>query len=155
MRILVLSDSHRRKNSCLQAIKNQPGADIVVFLGDGEYDFDSCRNLIKAPQVYAVCGNCDFYSALPESQIIEANGTRIYITHGYKEMVKSGTQKLYEAVKQYDCTVGLYGHTHIQKYEYVDGIHLYCPGSLANDEYGVIDITDNGIMCINMKCRWD
>lgn len=155
MRILVLSDSHRNKFNLSQAIKNQLNADIVVFLGDGEDDFDSCRNLIKTPQVYAVRGNCDFYSALPDSQIIEANGVRVYITHGYKEFVKHGTEKLFETARQYDCAVALYGHTHVQKYEYIDGIHLYCPGSLSNEEYGVVDITNNGIMCINMKCRWD
>ena len=46
MRILVLSDSHRNKFALSQALKNQPNADIVVFLGDGEYDFDACRNQI-------------------------------------------------------------------------------------------------------------
>lgn len=155
MRILVISDSHRNKFNCAQAIKNQPGADIVVFLGDGEYDFDACRELIKTPTVFAVRGNGDFYSALPESQITEANGVRIYLTHGYKEFVKHSKEKLLETAKQYGCALALYGHTHIQKYEYIDGVHLYCPGSLLNEEYGVVDITDNGIICINMKCRWD
>lgn len=155
MRILALSDSHRNKFNCAQAIKNQPNADIVVFLGDGEYDFDYCRNLIKTPKIFAVRGNGDFYSSLPVSQIIEADKNLVYITHGYKESVKSGTQRLFETVQHYNCTLGLYGHTHVQKYEYIDGIHLYCPGSLLNEEYGVIDVTDSGIMCINMKCRWD
>lgn len=155
MRILVLSDSHRNKFALSQALKNQPNTDIVVFLGDGEYDFDACRNQIKTSQVYAVRGNGDFYSALPESQIIEAEGVRIYLTHGYKELVKHGTEMLLERTKQYGCALALYGHTHIQKYEYIDGVHLYCPGSLSNEEYGVIDITNGGIMCINMKCRWD
>ena len=155
MRILVLSDSHRNKFACAQAIKNQPNTDAVVFLGDGEYDFDSCKGLIKTPFVYAVKGNGDFYSNLPESQIIEVGNARVYITHGYKETVKYGTERLLEKAKQYNCVLALYGHTHIQKYEYIDGVHLYCPGSLANEEYGAVDITDGGILCINMKCRWD
>lgn len=153
MRILVLSDSHRNEFACSLAIKNQPNADIVVFLGDGEDDFDGCRKLIGTPRVYTVCGNCDFYSSLPESQIIEAGDIRVYITHGHRESVKYGTQMLCEKVKEYGCTLGLYGHTHIQNYEYVDGIHLFCPGSLRNEEYGVVDVTDSGIMCIKMKCR--
>lgn len=155
MRILVLSDSHRNNFACSLAIKNQPNADAVVFLGDGEDDFDSCKNQIRTQQIYAVRGNCDFYSALPDSQIIEANGVRVYITHGYRELVKHGTEILLEKAKQYDCTLALYGHTHVQKYEYIDGIHLFCPGSLSNEEYGVVDITSGGIICINMKCRWD
>lgn len=153
MRILALSDSHKNKFACAQAIKNQPTADIVVFLGDGEDDFDYGRQFIKTPLIFAVRGNRDLYSPLPDSQIIEADKKLVYITHGHIETVKSGTQRLYETAKHYNCTLGLYGHTHVQKYEYIDGIHLYCPGSLANEEYGVIDITDNGIICINMKCR--
>lgn len=155
MRILVLSDSHRNKFACAQAIKNQPNTDIVVFLGDGEYDFDECRALIRTSAVFAVRGNGDFYSDLPESQIIEAGSTRVYLTHGYKERVKFGTAGLFETAKRYNCTLALYGHTHIQNYEYADGIHLYCPGSLSKEEYGVVDVTDSGIICINMKCRWD
>lgn len=153
MRILVLSDSHRDEFTLKQAIKNQPNADIVVFLGDGENEFEECKKLIKTPRVYAVKGNNDWYSILPASQIIEADGVRVYITHGYAESVKYGTSGLLDKVKDYGCTIGLYGHTHDARYEYIDGIHLYCPGAICNEEYGVVDITPNGIMCINMKCR--
>lgn len=152
-RILVLSDSHRYAFAVSMAIKNQPNADIVVFLGDGEDDFDAYRSQIRTKRVYSVAGNNDFYSALPTSQIIEADGIRIYITHGHKENVKYGNEMLLEKAKMYNCSLVLYGHTHVQKYEYIDGVHLFCPGALKYEEYGVADITDNGIMCINMKCR--
>lgn len=153
MRILVLSDSHRDEFTLKLAIKSQPSADVVVFLGDGEDDFDNSRNLIRTPRVYAVKGNNDWYSALPQSQIIEAGGVRTYLTHGHGEAVKYGTGVLLDKVKGYDCTLGLYGHTHEAKYEYFDGIHLFCPGSILHGDYGVVDITDKGIMCINMKCN--
>lgn len=153
MRILVLSDSHRDEFSLKLAIKNQPSADVVVFLGDGEGDFDECKNLIRTPRIYAVRGNNDWYSTLPASQIIEVNGVRVYITHGHGESVKYGSQMLHDTVKEHDCVLGLYGHTHVPKYEYKDGIHLFCPGAIYHEEYGVVDITDKGIMCINMKCR--
>lgn len=153
MRILVLSDSHRYAFAVSMAIKEQYGADIVVYLGDGEDDFDAYRNEIKTNRIYSVAGNNDYYSALPTSQIIEANGVRIYITHGHKEHVKYGNEILLQKAKMYNCSLVLYGHTHRAKYEYVDGIHLFCPGALKYEEYGVADITDNGIMCINMKCR--
>lgn len=152
-RILVLSDSHRNAFAVSLAIKEQPGADVVVYLGDGEDDFDSYKDLIRTNNVYAVAGNNDFYSALPTSQIIEVDGIRIYITHGHYEHVKYGNEILLEKAKMYNCSLVLYGHTHVQKYEYIDGVHLFCPGALKYEEYGVADITDNGIMCINMKCR--
>lgn len=45
MRILVLSDSHRDKISLMMAVKLHREADVVVFLGDGEEDFqcEKCR----------------------------------------------------------------------------------------------------------------
>ena len=36
MRLLVLSDSHGRKNLLLQAVELHPEADAVIFLGDGD-----------------------------------------------------------------------------------------------------------------------
>ena len=39
MRILVLSDSHRDKISLMMAVKLHREADVVLFLGDGEEDF--------------------------------------------------------------------------------------------------------------------
>ncbi len=153
MRILVLSDSHRDEFALKLAIKNQPSADVVVFLGDGENEFDEAKKIINTPRVYAVRGNNDWYSSLPQSQIIEVNGVRIYLTHGHGESVKYGTSILKSTVKSNNCTLGLYGHTHVQNYEYDDGIHVFCPGAICHEEYGVVDITDKGIMCIKMKCR--
>ena len=48
MRILVFSDSHRYgREACKKAIEQQPDAEAVVFLGDGEDDFENCKEYIK------------------------------------------------------------------------------------------------------------
>ena len=38
VRILVISDSHGDHYSVLRAIREQPSAKLIFFLGDGEYD---------------------------------------------------------------------------------------------------------------------
>ena len=65
MRLLVMSDSHGRKNMLLDAMELHPEADAVIFLGDGERDIEFAKNYFPDKKIYAVCGNCDFNSELP------------------------------------------------------------------------------------------
>ena len=65
MRLLVLSDSHGRKNLLLKAVELHPEADAVIFLGDGERDIEFLKEIYPELKLYAVCGNCDFNSANP------------------------------------------------------------------------------------------
>ncbi|MGN0538825.1 MAG: metallophosphoesterase family protein [Candidatus Fimenecus sp.] len=154
MRILVFSDSHRYGSiSMKKAIEQQPDAEAVIFLGDGADDFENCKHYIKDKRIYTVCGNNDFYCDYPKNQVITEGGINIYITHGHYEYVKSTLGRLLSAAKDNGCALALYGHTHTQKTDYADGIHLFCPGALMNYEYGVVDITDKGLICIGMKVR--
>lgn len=154
MRILVFSDSHGHYRGMLEAVKAHPEAEAVVFLGDGARNFESCKELLKDKRVYAVTGNNDFYCDYPKNQVITEGGVNIYITHGHYEYVKSGLGTLVSAAKEHGCAVVLYGHTHRQQTDYYNGIYLFCPGALLNDEYGAVDITDGGIMCLPMKYRY-
>ena len=56
MRLLVLSDSHGRKNLLLEAVELHPEADAVIFLGDGERDIEFLKELHPEIKLYAVCG---------------------------------------------------------------------------------------------------
>ena len=152
LRILVLSDSHRAGSKALAAaVERHPEAETVIFLGDGAGDFENCFEKLSGRRVYAVCGNNDFYCNYPKKRIILENNIKIYITHGHYEYVKSGLGHLLDSAKAEGCSLALYGHTHRQQADYADSVHLFCPGALMNGEYGVVDITDNGLICIGMK----
>lgn len=153
MRVLVLSDPHGYQDFMQRAISSQPDAEAVVFLGDGAGNFEACKKLLNGKHVYAVKGNNDFCCEYPKNRVITENGTNIYITHGHYEYVKSGLHRLLSETRSNGCTLALYGHTHIQKTDYVNGIYLFCPGALMKGEYGVVDLTDNGLICIGMKLR--
>ena len=155
MRILVISDSHGDSYAVRQAIAEQPSAKILFFLGDGEYDL---RFLDDAPSaglfVHKVKGNCDYGSALPAYVVDEVNGVRIYASHGCQEQVKYGRGLLAERARDSGASIALYGHTHVPDTTYCDGLWLVNPGSIREDSYAVIDITDGGgIMPIIMKLR--
>lgn len=152
MRILVISDSHGDSYSVRQAVLEQPTAEMMFFLGDGEYDLDIIRASSRL-YIHKVKGNCDFGSILPAHIVDEVEGVRIYATHGYVERVKYGTGLLRQYAADNKATIALYGHTHNPDTTYSDGIWLVNPGSIRVGEYAVIDITSKGIMPILMKLK--
>jgi len=50
MRILVLSDSHGRAGNIYDVIEKHPEAEVIVFLGDGERDFENADIIIATLQ---------------------------------------------------------------------------------------------------------
>lgn len=82
MKIAVFSDSHGSGQKMLDAIEQiQP--DMVVHLGDGERDVQLVRERYPSLPLHAVCGNCDYRTEKPESQLFDVNGVKIFITHGH------------------------------------------------------------------------
>ncbi len=151
MRILVFSDSHGTAYYMRQALLMHPEADRVVFLGDGERDLDLIRSELGPRPVTAVCGNCDFYSDLPKNEILKAAGRSILCTHGHLEGVKHGEMMLISKARDMKMDIVLYGHTHFQKSSYEDGLYIMNPGCAADGYYGMVDITQSGIM--TLTCR--
>ena len=45
------------------------------------------------------------------------------------------------------CADIVFTVTHIPKSEYIDNMYVMCPGSIRDGSYGIVDITDNGILC--------
>lgn len=153
MRILVLSDSHGDYFTMQKIIKAQPDAEVVIFLGDGHTDFERCKYLLDGKRIYAVKGNNDFHCDYPKFQVINEGGINIYITHGHYEYVKSSLSRLIAVANDNNCALALYGHRHQQREDYSDGVKLFSPGAIRDDEYGVIDIVDSGYICIGIKIR--
>ncbi|NMP37347.1 MAG: YfcE family phosphodiesterase [Clostridiales bacterium] len=152
MRILVLSDSHRDRFAINEALLRQPSAEIVVHLGDGADEMEDAAVYLRGKkQVIMVNGNCDWFSNLPARETFSVNGVKVLCTHGYAENVKYSVDGLIEAAVDNGAQLVLYGHTHEQKNEYIDGVYYFNPGSLHSGEYGVVDITDAGIVCIGMN----
>lgn len=147
MRLLVLSDSHGNTYNLRQAILAHPEADRIIFLGDGERDIDAVTDEIGRRPLTVVRGNCDSsFSMLPEMDLIEIDGHTVYCTHGYVERVKYGPGLLLEKAERLGADIILYGHTHYQEADYDDGVYIMNPGSINEYEYGIVDVTKDGIM---------
>lgn len=151
MRIVVISDSHKRSDVIEKILYAQPTATDVFFLGDCEGDVEDYQYIFTDKHFHILSGNCDYFSSYPSSGIATVGGKKIYYTHGHTLSVKYGTERLLATAKQNGCDIALYGHTHVSKILYEDGIYIVNPGSCSkgrdfHESYAVIDIEPNGIM---------
>lgn len=155
MRILVVSDSHRDVFALRRAIEAQPKARVIIHLGDGERDMDAVSERLGDIKVVQLRGNEDHGPLTPYDSLEIVEGKRIFCTHGQyhgeREDVKYSTDELKSAARKQEADIALFGHTHVPKNEYDDGLYLFNPGSIRSGDYGVVDITETGIACIHMR----
>lgn len=153
MRILVTSDTHRDPGSLRRAIMAQPKAEVVIHLGDGAEDVDSLRFSFPDRTFLQVKGNCDWGSTLPAVGEYEAEGVKIFYTHGHLYGVKSGDYTIVSEARSRKANILLFGHTHQPREDYEDGLYIMNPGRLSGygPTYGIIDITAQGIVLNVMK----
>jgi hypothetical protein len=152
MRILVLSDSHRRVGNLFEIIeKHMDSTDLFLFLGDIDDDFDEVLLLYPNIKYQRVVGNNDWSSPHSLEGEVIVNGKKIFFCHGHKYHVKFGYGEIIKHCKNIGADICLFGHTHVQYKDYDDGLYIMNPGAVASGEYGIIDIVDNGIMLIPSK----
>ena len=152
MRLLVVSDSHGDSNALRRAILSQPKAEVVIHLGDGEQDLALIRPNFPEKMFLQVRGNCDWGSSLPVASTYEVDGVKIFYTHGHAYGVKSGLYNAVCAAREAKAQVLLFGHTHSALADYEGGLYIMNPGALSGwrASYGVLDITPQGIVTVNL-----
>ena len=151
MKLLVISDSHRCGEIVDRIIRRNSEAKHIFFLGDYADDIDDLRYEYTDRSFYILSGNCDYFSSFPCVSMEKIASHNILYAHGHTYGVKEGLNSLYEAAKARNCSIVLYGHTHIPDITYKDGIYFVNPGSCSkprNGEatYALIDISEKGVM---------
>ena len=142
MRIQVLSDSHHDREQVQRALREQPDAQVVFHLGDGVRDMQELPEL--AGKTVLTVRGYEPYGTLPEFLTGEWEGVRYYACHGQAEHADISNELLLEKAREHNASLVLYGHTHEQAADRVNGVLLMNPGHLRRGEYGVIDITPQG-----------
>ena len=151
MKLLIMSDSHGHDEKLADFILEYKEADAIVFLGDGERDFERALQTCgidpddDRPIVCQVKGNCDRASTEPERLVRRFGGVRFLITHGHEQNAKYGVRGLIEDAEKYDCSAVLYGHTHRQSYVEQNGITLINPGSAGGGYFRLLEVKDGKI----------
>ena len=130
MRIGVVSDTHRDKSSIEQLGDKIKALDMLIHLGDNVEDISIIKRYYKG-EIINVKGNCDFFTTTPNDRLIEVCGKKIFLTHGHKYGVKDGLLKLKYKALEFGANIVLYGHTHIGKIDFKEGIWFINPGSAS------------------------
>lgn len=153
LRLVIISDSHRRQGTVDKIISLEKEASHIFFLGDVTSDIEDFDIIYPDKKFHIVSGNCDFMSRYPLGDIAIIGTHRVFYTHGHLYGVKSGIGAITQKARQLDCDIALFGHTHISHTSYENGIYVVNPGSCSaprqgGPSYAVIDIEKNGIMPI-------
>lgn len=130
MRVLIISDTHGKDYNLLELLKRDKDFDFMVHLGDIGKLEDYIEE-ITGIACFAVRGNNDWGSLLPNESIIMIGKHRAFITHGHAYSVYSSTERLREHAKALNCDIVMYGHTHVPEIEKYSGITVVNPGSLS------------------------
>ncbi len=161
MRLVILSDTHGRRERVSEVLTRSGDYDALLFLGDGLRDFD--EGILG---LVCVRGNCDtftFGADAPAERMFYADGKKMLLMHGHEWGVKSGIERAAAHAYKLGADALLFGHTHMPLQIYYPAgselcgivterpIYAFNPGSLGAqclDEasFGAIEIRDGQML---------
>ena len=146
MKLLILSDSHRKMEYMYRAVE-QEQPDLIIHLGDHDRDAERLSKRYPEIPLWSVSGNCD-YGAGPERIVQTLEGVRIYATHGHTLRVKYGLLRAELAAREEEANLLLFGHTHRPLCDWHNGLWMLNPGTCSGMgpiTYGVIELNDGAV----------
>lgn len=134
MRILIVSDTHRRDGNLRDVIERTEPFDMFIHLGDTEGSEVYFREWIKNEKcvIHVIQGNNDFFSYTDKEKEISIGKYRALLTHGHLYGVSLGTEGIKDEARARKVDIAMFGHTHKPCLEYCeDGLVVLNPGSLS------------------------
>ncbi len=157
MRILVISDTHRKEENLKKVMETEEKFDLAIHLGDAEGKHELIRDIVGCP-FHAVRGNCDSYGDLPLQKEIFLQGNRTLLTHGHRFHVNMYPEVLASEAATRGCRITMFGHTHRPYVGQYRGVWMINPGSLSEPRqanrkpsYIVLTITEEGEILPDLK----
>lgn len=154
MLIGVISDTHRYNWVIENAVKKLGLVDVLIHLGDNVQDIKEIKKYYKG-KIINVKGNCDFSVDIPSEKVEIIENKKFFITHGHRYDVKYDISRLRYRALEIGADVVLYGHTHISKISFEDGIWFVNPGSPAAPRDGFFSVAtiniDNNVINASIK----
>lgn len=150
MKILIISDTHRKHENLEYVLEKEKPIDLLIHLGDAEGCEDYIEAIAECP-VEVVAGNNDFFTELPGEKIISIGNYKVLLTHGHYYYVNTGTARLKEEAADRGVDIVMYGHTHRPMLAKEDGLVILNPGSLSyprqegrQPSYIIMEIEEDG-----------
>lgn len=140
MVVVVVSDSHGRTSYLDEILDRYPTADYFIHCGD------FLLNQKDYPQFRVVLGNNDELNSFPEHLVLDLGKHKLLIIHGHQYPSSKRDQQLVKRAKALNADIVCFGHTHVPRKEYLDGVLLINPGALwrcvgkKGPSYAVLEI---------------
>ena len=159
MKILVVSDTHRKDDNLKLVLSEECPLDMLIHLGDAEGSEHFIPDWVNPEcRMEMVLGNNDIFSRLDREREIDIAGHKAFITHGHYYGVSMGPEGLVDEAKSRGCDIAMYGHTHRPFLDVIDGVTVLNPGSLSyprqegrRPSYMIIHVDADGKMDYQQK----
>lgn len=130
MRVLIVSDTHRKNDNYFKVMQAVAPVDLVIHCGDAEgSEYAICQG--AGCPVEIVMGNNDFFSVLPREIELQLGKYKALVTHGHNYYVSMGNEMLKQEAKARGMNMVIYGHTHRPVVDLEDEVAALNPGSLS------------------------
>lgn len=133
MRILIVSDTHRRDGNLTQVLEKAGPVDMLIHCGDTEGSEEYIKGIANCP-VRMVAGNNDFFSSLPKEEEFMLGRYKVWLTHGHNYYVSMEKELIKEEALARGAQIVMYGHTHKPVVDLARGpldVTAINPGSLS------------------------
>ena len=130
MKVLIVSDTHRRNENYLKIVEKERPLDLVIHCGDvegSEYLIGEAAGC----KTYIVLGNNDFFSELPRELEVTIGSYRALVAHGHAYHVSMGNERIKQEARARGCDLVFYGHTHKPVIDEDGEIIAVNPGSVS------------------------
>ncbi len=150
MKVLIVSDTHRRNENYIKVLERVSPVDMVIHCGDIEGSEYLIAESAGCP-VQMVVGNNDFFSDLPREKEFHIGKYKVWLTHGHNYYVSMSNENLKHEARMRGVDVVMYGHTHRPVVDIEDDIIAVNPGSLTyprqdnrKPSYKIMDLEREG-----------
>ncbi|EOT26548.1 MJ0936 family phosphodiesterase [Eubacterium sp. 14-2] len=150
MKILIVSDTHKKHENLVQVLRKLKPIDMMIHLGDAEGYEDYIAELAGCP-LEIVSGNNDFFSDLEREKELQIGKYKVLITHGHYYYVAMGIEDLKKEAVGRGMDVVMFGHIHRPVLDYSRGIVTLNPGSISyprqegrKPSYAVMELDEAG-----------
>ena len=128
-RVLILSDSHGRNENIQLALEKAGKIDLMIHLGDVGREYLQVERMAGVP-TYMVAGNNDYGGFLRDMCVIYIGCHKVLLTHGHRQGVHFGVDRLRYLALENECDIAMYGHTHVPFLDEGD-VTILNPGSIS------------------------
>lgn len=128
-RVLIVSDSHGKNENIQKALEKAGKIDLMIHLGDVGREYLQVERMAGVP-TYMVAGNNDYGGFLRDMCVIYIGSHKVLLTHGHRQGVHFGVDRLRYLALENECDIAMYGHTHVPFLDEGD-VTILNPGSIS------------------------